>query len=55
MLTHLMKVLTCWQATVEQDREINGGDAVEWLGGFTEDVRDSLQAIFGSSLAGRTP
>ncbi len=48
MLGLLTSVLARWGEAVEEDSEINGGDAVEWLAEFTVDAREVLQAIVGA-------
>ena len=48
MLGLLTGVLARWGEAVEEDSEINGGDAVEWLAEFTVDAREVLQAIVGA-------
>ncbi len=45
MLGLLTGVLARWGEAVEEDSEINGGDAVEWLAQFTIEVREALLAI----------
>ncbi|MGI4800634.1 MAG: hypothetical protein ACRYG8_42745 [Janthinobacterium lividum] len=48
MLDLLTGVLARWSKAVEEDTEINGGDALEWLVEFTVDTRKVLQAIVGA-------
>ena len=48
MLDLLTGVLVRWGKAVEEDSEINGGDAVEWLAEFTIEVREALLAITAS-------
>lgn len=48
MLGLLTGVLARWGKAVEEDSEIDGGDAVEWLAKFTVDAREVLQAIVGA-------
>ena len=48
MLGLLTGVLAKWGETVEEDTPIDGGDAVQWLTGFTIDVRETLLAITAS-------
>ncbi len=45
MLDLLTGVLARWGEAVEEDSEINGGDAVEWLAKFTVEVREALLAV----------
>jgi hypothetical protein len=47
MLGLLTGVLARWGEAVEEDGEINGGNAVEWLAEFIVDARNVLQAIVG--------
>ena len=48
MLGLLTGVLAKWGEAVEEDTPIDGGDAVQWLTGFTIDVRETLLAITAS-------
>jgi len=48
MLGLLTGVLVKWGKAVEEDTPIDGGDAVEWLTGFTVEVRETLLAITAS-------
>jgi len=48
MLSLLTGVLVKWGEAVEEDTPIDGGDAVEWLTGFTVEVRETLLAITSS-------
>jgi len=48
MLGLLTGVLAKWGEAVEEDTPIDGGDAVEWLTGFTVEVRETLLAITAS-------
>ena len=48
MLDLLTGVLARWGEAVEEDSEIDGGNAVEWLAAFTIDARKVLQAIVGA-------
>ena len=48
MLGLLTDVLARWGETIEEDREINGGEAVEWLTEFTIEVREALLAVTAS-------
>ncbi len=52
MLDLLAAVLVRWGKAVEDDTEIDGGDAVEWLSQFTTEVRDALRAIVGQEPPG---
>ena len=45
MLDLLAGLLLQWGEAVEDDSEINGGDAVEWLSQFTMDAREVLLAM----------
>ncbi len=45
MLGLLTGVLDRWGKAVEDDSEIDGGDAVEWLSEFTVEVQEALLAI----------
>ena len=45
MLGLLTGVLAQWGEAVEEDTPIDGSDAVQWLAGFTVDVREILLAI----------
>ena len=42
MLDLLATVLVRWGDAIEQDREIDGGDAVEWLARLTVEAREAL-------------
>ncbi len=42
MLDLLATALVRWGDAIEQDREIDGGDAVEWLARLTVEVREAL-------------
>ncbi len=48
MLGLLTGVLAKWGEAVEEDAPIDGSDAVEWLTGFTVEVRETLLAITAS-------
>ena len=48
MLALLTGVLAKWGEAVEKDAPIDGSDAVEWLTGFTVEVRETLLAITAS-------
>ncbi len=48
MLGLLTGVLAKWGEAIEEDTPIEGGDAVQWLTGFTIDVRETLLAITAS-------
>ncbi len=52
MLDLLAAVLVRWGKAVEDDTEIDGGDAVEWLSQFTAEVRDAFQGIVGQESSG---
>ena len=52
MLGLLTGVLARWGKAVEEDSEIDGGDAVEWLSEFTVEVREALLAITASVQPG---
>ena len=53
MLDLLATALLRWEGQVQADTEIDGGDAVEWLAGFTSEVRLVLQAMVGPLAPGR--
>ena len=55
MLDLLATVLLCWEGQVEADTEINGSEAVNWLTGFTGEVREVLLAMVGPLAPGRMP
>lgn len=55
MLDLLATVLVRWGSAIENDTEINGGDAVDWLAEFTTEVRDVLGTIVGPTSPGTTP
>jgi len=55
MLDLLATALLRWEGQVEADTEIDGGDAVEWLAGFTAEVRSVLGAIVGPLAPGKVP
>lgn len=55
MLDLLATVLLCWEGQVEADTEINGSEAVDWLTGFTGEVREVLLAMVGPLAPGRMP
>ncbi len=48
MLGLLTGVLARWGEAVEEDTAIDGDDAVQWLTGFTVEVRETLLAITAS-------
>jgi len=48
MLGLLTEVLAKWGEAVEEDTPIDDGDVVEWLTGFTVEVRETLLAITAS-------
>ena len=53
MLDLLATALLRWEGQVQADTEIDGGEAVEWLAGFTSEVRLVLQAMVGPLAPGR--
>lgn len=53
MLDLLATALLRWEGQVQADTEIDGGEAVEWLAGFTSEVRVVLQAMVGPLAPGR--
>ncbi len=55
ILDLLATVLVRWGSAVENDTEINGGDAVDWLAEFTTEVRDALKLIVSPTSPGTKP
>ena len=55
MLDLLATFLLRWEGQVEADTEIDGGEAVEWLAGFTSEVRGVLEAMVGPLAPGSMP
>ena len=55
MLDLLATALLRWDGEVQADTEIDSGDAVEWLAGFTSEVRLVLQGMVGPLAPGRLP
>ncbi len=55
MLDLLATALLCWDGQVQADTEIDGGEAVEWLAGFTAEVRLVLGAMVGPLAPERKP
>ena len=55
MLDLLAVLLLNWGKAVERDEPIDGGDAVEWLAGFTTEVRKTLAAMVGPQTPGQAP
>ena len=47
MLDLLVSLLVRWNEAVEEDTEINGGDAVDWLSRFIPEVRQVLEQVIG--------
>ncbi len=47
ILDLLATALLRWGRQVEADTEIDGGDAVEWLSGFTTEARGVLETMVG--------
>ncbi len=43
------------RCSTRADTEIDGGEAVEWLAGFTSEVRLVLEAVVGPPAPGRMP
>ena len=55
MLDLLAVLLLRWERAVSEETGIDGGEAVEWLAGFTSEVRLVLQAMVGPLAPGRLP
>jgi hypothetical protein len=55
MLDLLATFLLRWEGEVEADTGIDGSEAVEWLAGFTSEVRGVLESMVGPLAPGRVP
>ena len=55
MLDLLATALLRWDGQVQADTGIDSGEAVEWLAGFTSEVRLVLQVMVGPLAPGRLP
>ncbi len=53
MLDLLATALLRWEGQVQAGTEIDGGDAVEWLAGFTSEIRLVLEGMVGPLAPGR--
>ena len=55
MLDLLATLLLRWEGQVEVATEIDGGEAVAWLAGFTSEVRGVLESMIGPLAPGSMP
>ena len=55
MLDLLATFLLRWGSQVEADTEIDDGEAVEWLAGFTSEVRGVLESMVAPLAPERKP